>query len=203
MTLDVPTFAAHYRLEELPLGAARAVISPRCVVLGDLHGKSAADLLRVHRVGPASLQVLAAIVSGLALAGPPAPAGLLDLLDVGLDRLPADRREVLILRFGGAGGPPLTLPAIASRYGRSKAWMYQVSERSLSKLRVLAGPEFGLMLRNVERRVLAGTELRLELARVGRLSSLRARRRPWSYLPFYERLLVRLGSRLPRSRYGS
>lgn len=71
--------------------------------------------------------------------GPDAVAGrdTADTLREAIRRaLPKARdREWLELRFGLAGEPPLTMKAVAERYGVSRARVEQVEKRTLAKLR--------------------------------------------------------------------
>ncbi len=200
-TIHVPEFATEYRLDELPLSGSRALWE--FSVLGELHGKPVKDLLRLPRVGSATIQELQSLLAAMAAAGPPAPAGLLDLLDVGLDGLPEDRRRLLLARFGGAGEEPLTLAELGRQHDRTRSWIAIMQARALDRLRTQAGPVFGRMLRDLENRVSTGRALlSAELARVGRLSSPSACPRPWDTPPFYERLLATLAPGLVRGARG-
>jgi len=198
--LDVPAFAAEYRLNELPLRHIRR----QWTVLGELQRMPLSELRRLKNVGVESIRELESLLTSLHASGPPAPAGLLDLLDAALDGLPEERRRVLLQRFGGAGEAPLTLAEIGRRHARTGSWISMLQGKAFAKLRVLAGPEFGRMLRDVERHVSAGeAELASELARVGRVSAHARPPKPWEGHPFYERLLAELAPGLRRGTPGT
>jgi len=188
--LQIPAFAMDYRIEELPLSPRSSMRLRRAGfdALAELHGSPVSDL---RRAGVAASTELLALVETMTASGPPAPRGLLDALDAGLDALTEHRRRVLLLRFGGAGDRPLSLGETAHRSdGGSREWVRQVQKRALAGVRVVAGPEFGRSLRELERGVSAGSvDLRDELSRIGR---------PGDNLPFYERLLVALAPGLAR-----
>jgi hypothetical protein len=68
-----------------------------------------------------------------------------------------------------------------------------VVRNALRALPILAGPEFGPALRDLQRNVGLGADLATELARLGRNASFPAERRRWgSSSAFYERLILAL-----------
>jgi hypothetical protein len=196
-TIEVPAFAAEYRIDELPLRGSRALW--RFSVLGELHGMAVSDLRSLPGVGAVTVRDLQSLLTAMAAAGPPTPSGLLDHLDVALAGLREDRRRLLLQRFGGGGDEPLTPAELARENDRSREAVRQAQINGLARLRALAGPEFGRMLRDLERRVSTGeADLTAELARVGRTSSHQVDPPPWNGAPFYERLLAALAPGLVR-----
>ena len=195
--IDVPAFAREYRLDGLPLRGSRAL--RRFSVLGDLHGMAVSDLRSLPHVGVVTIRDLQSLLRAMAAAGPPTQSGLLDHLDVALAGLRDDRRRLLLQRFGGGGAAPFSLAELARRNDRSREAVRQAQIHGLARLRALAGPEFGHMLRDLERRISTGeADLTGELARVGRASSPQVEPPPWNRAPFYERLLAALAPGLVR-----
>lgn len=56
-----------------------------------------------------------------------------------LDHLSARDREMITLRFGLRGDPPLTLKQVGERFGITKERVRQIEERTLADLRYFAG----------------------------------------------------------------
>jgi hypothetical protein len=193
---QVPAFAHAYRFDDLVL-SRRARWSMRrggLATLGDLHNRATSDRLLAN-MSKRDHGEITSMIEAMAAAGFPEPGGLLDHLDLGLDRLGERQREVLLLRFGGAGEEPLTLEAIAPRIGVTRERVRQVQELALEKLRVVAGPELGKGLRELEARLSAeGAEVATELE-----GSWRAKgpsTDPWADDGFYLRLLAKLVPRI-------
>jgi hypothetical protein len=189
---NVPRFAAEYLIDELPLGlrCRNRLRSTGFTLLGEFDGATPSQLARVGR--PA-VRELSALVENLIQAGAPEPQGLFDALDAALDDLRDAWRHVVLLRFGADGRPPMTFAQIGSGLERTGSRMGLVVQSALRALPILAGPEFGPALRDLQRDVSLGADLASELARVGRNPSLSVKPRRWgSSSAFYERLIVAL-----------
>ena len=54
-----------------------------------------------------------------------------------LDTLPARERQILLLRYGLAGQPPLTQLETAGLLGISRSYVSRIEKRALSKLKAM------------------------------------------------------------------
>jgi hypothetical protein len=193
--IHVPAFAAGYRVDELPLRplARGGLLYAGFVLLGDLE---AASPNRLTRAGRIAIRGVTALLKTLEAAGPPEPQGLLDALDLGLDRLREVRRQIVLHRFGAGGDPPMTFVEIGIRIAKSGARVGMILQDALRELPVLAWPQFGPAFRELVSAVTHGQELAAELSRVGRNPTLKSERRPWDSPLFYEALITALAPSL-------
>jgi hypothetical protein len=200
--IDVPGFARSYPLGELRLHpwTRRALVRAGFSVLGELHRKGAAVLCGLQGVNLAVIKELRALIDEIRTAGPRLPGRALDVLDGALRRLDARPREVLLLHLGGTRAGPLPLAEVARRLGIGTGEAARQHEvRAIAQLRVLAGPAFGQVLRDLEARAVGGEPLSGESVTAAWSSS---ERRPLSRprIRFYGRLLERLAPGLARKR---
>lgn len=192
---DVPFFAHDYLLSDIALRprtrhALMRVAKMRS--MRDLHGKRPRDL---YLLADAATEV-AERIEDIRARGPAVPGGVVDALDLALDRLDARHREILLLRFGGTPLGPQSLRNVADRYSVSPQRVQQLSKRILAHLRVLAGPAVGLALRDLEGKGESA-------ARVLSSGPPRGRRaRDWDRFGFYAALILHLVPGLKRRPTG-
>jgi hypothetical protein len=140
--------------------------------LGDLHGRSAFELLQYKACGWGTIsevqQLIERAVSGEFDVGQieqaTAPAELLRLLEQGLAKLALRDREFVLARIGaqiGGGRSPgadlfcLTYAEIGQRYGLTRARVHKVFAKTLDSLRKVWGPRVPRLLEVIKWRCLS------------------------------------------------
>lgn len=71
-----------------------------------------------------------------------------DMVEVLMDAVAEREREILNLRFGLAGGPPLTLQQIGSRLNVTRARIGQIQSRAMAKMSAMLSEDEAPRARN-------------------------------------------------------
>jgi RNA polymerase sigma factor (sigma-70 family) len=170
----IPESICHLDFNELPITTrlANVVRSMGARSLGDLHGRSAFELLQYKACGWGTVseiqQLIERAVSGEFDVGQieqaTVAAELLRLLEQGLAKLPLRDREFVLARIGaqiGGGRSPgadlfcLTYAEIGQRYGLTRARVHKVLAKTLDSLRKVWGPRVPRLLEVIKWRCLS------------------------------------------------
>ena len=170
----IPESICHLSFSELPVTRrlANVVRSIGARSLGDLHGRSAFEMLQYRACGWSTIseiqQLIERAVSGefdvAQIEEAAAAAELLRLLEQGLAKLPLRDRQFVLARVGaqtGSGRSPgadLLCPSYAEigrRYGLTRARVHKVFANSLDTLRKIWGPRVPQLLEVMKWRCLS------------------------------------------------
>jgi hypothetical protein len=195
----VPGFARAFRLAQLPLGpATRATLARMHLrTLGDLHELPLSRFYGEAEQGGDKIADLAVTIARVRegkvvpakQARSAAPRGLIAALDQALEALDADRREILLVRFGADGQEPQNETETAKRLGLGTRQNVQQRQRTaLKHLLLAAGPELSRALRGLERKAESGEEP-IDAALVRELGTAPKRRHAPA---FYRRILEKV-----------
>jgi hypothetical protein len=132
--------------------------------VGDLSGRSQAELLNFSNCGRRTLREISTLISRAeqgefataAWDARTAPAVLVRLLDAGIAKLDNRHRNLLLDRIGARELPPQTLEQLGQREGLTRERIRQILERKiLQAVRKSAGPEIPALLLSVKQRCLS------------------------------------------------
>jgi hypothetical protein len=170
----IPESLCHLSFDELPITRrlANVVRSIGARSLGDLHGRSAFELLQCRACGWGTIseiqQLIERAVSGefdiRQIEETNAAVELLSLLEEGLAKLQLRDRQFVLARIGaqiGSGRSPgaellcLSYAEIGRRYGLTRARVHKVFENSLDTVRKIWGPRIPRLLEVIKWRCLS------------------------------------------------
>jgi hypothetical protein len=170
----IPESICHLSFSELPITRrlANVVRSIGARSLGDLHGRSAFEMLHYRACGWSTIseiqQLIERAVSGefdvAQIEEAAAAAELLSLLEQGLAKLPLRDRQFVLARVGaqtGSGRSPgadLLCPSYAEigrRYGLTRARVHKVVVNTVDSLRKIWGPRVPRLLEVIKWRCLS------------------------------------------------
>jgi hypothetical protein len=170
----IPESICHLSFSELPVTRrlANVVRSIGARSLGDLHGRSAFEMLQYRACGWSTIseiqQLIERAVSGefdvAQIEEAAAAAELLSLLEQGLAKLPLRDRQFVLARVGaqtGSGRSPgadLLCPSYAEigrRYGLTRARVHKVFVNTMDSLRKIWGPRVPRLLEVIKWRCLS------------------------------------------------
>ncbi len=165
--LFIPQRARGWALFHLPLSVRLAGVLEQwgCRLLGDLHGKSLAELRRQKNCGRRSLNELHELIQRI-------QAGEFDqFMDASADfdlayliiklnerigNLPSRAREILFSRLGAHGQAPLTLEELGQRQGLTRERIRQLVNKVTERLRRESGPALASALSQIAVRCQSG-----------------------------------------------
>ncbi|MCF7707643.1 MAG: hypothetical protein K9N52_01935 [Verrucomicrobia bacterium] len=164
MTISIPTHVRDWPLDQMPLSVRLSGVLQKMGFkkLGDLHGLSYIQVLSMRNCGRRSIFELVELVRRLQ-AGEFDPVKvkgsgidyLTEFLDDIIDELGERERQMLMLRMGADGGPPMTLEEVGSKYGLTRERVRQVVDLLVLKILRSGGPPIQDLLEDLAEQCLS------------------------------------------------
>jgi hypothetical protein len=159
-SIFIPQNARGWPLTQMPISVRLAGVldSMGVRLIGDLQGVSFDEVQNIRNCGRLTLAELKALVArvqsgdlnqtSLAVEG----SGLTYLtsfVDESLERLPSQKRNILLLRLGGTGSGPMTLEEIGGKYNLTRERIRQISKGVIKYLLKTGGLTIAELLKRL------------------------------------------------------